>query len=141
MIARAPLTRTRRKPKSQRHFKTPRCVVRGCVRPQMADERCRSHAKQWLDQQWSLQVRVKGECEALGIAGVNCGGVLQAAHGFPRTYLKTRHVLLNGFCICAGHHRWFTSHPLEWTQFMQDQLGDLVYENLRLMALGKNRDD
>jgi hypothetical protein len=102
---------------------------------------------------WSLEVRAKGECEArefrtklLGLdalrgiesvytARIQCGGVLQAAHGFPRTYPRTRHVLLNGFCICAGHHRWFTSHPLEWTQFMIEKLGELPYEELRRLAL------
>lgn len=131
------LARTRRKPKSKRNWKFPRCVIRGCVRPQMIDERCRSHAKQWLDRQWSLEVRKPGECEARGVAGVQCGGVLQAAHGFPRTYAKTRHVLLNGFCICAGHHRWFTTKPLHWTEFMKERLGESVYENLRLMALGR----
>src|SRR5436190_20985059 len=119
------MLRRRAKP---RRFKTPRCVVRGCKRPQMMDERCRSHAKAEADKMWCAEVRAKGECEARGMFGVKCGGALQAAHGFPRTYLRTRHIMLNGFALCAGHHRWFTSYPIQWTAFMQERLGTTVYE-------------
>lgn len=92
------------------------------------------------DALWSQVVRAKGKCEAEGISA-QCGGVLQAAHGFPRTYYGTRWTVLNGFCICAGHHRWFTSHPLEWTAFMIERLGELPYEELRRMALTKVKAD
>jgi hypothetical protein len=98
-----------------------------------------------------LEVRARGSCEAAGWTGIvvaratalgpekvitfACGGALQAAHGFPRTYAPTRHVLLNGFALCAGHHRWFTTKPLHWTQFMIEKLGELPYEELRRLAL------
>lgn len=94
----------------------------------------RTTLRRKADALWSELVRRRGVCEAAGVAGVQCGGVLQAAHGFPRTYYPTRWTPLNGFCICAGHHRWYTSHPIEWLSFMNERLGKLPLEELSRIA-------
>lgn len=127
------------------------CTEGRCHRLRRALMRCATHAVRELDSLWSRLVRAKGRCEARGWItderayngdlGVKCGGMIQAAHGFSRTYGGTRWVLLNGFALCAGHHRWFTSHSLEWTQFMIDKLGPLPYEELRHVAMAAGRPD
>lgn len=98
----------------------------------------RTTLRKRADALWSEIVRSRGACEAAGLTSVRCGGVLQAAHGFPRTYYATRWVVLNGFCICAGHHRWFTSKPIEWTVFMLERLGQHPFEELRRIALAND---
>lgn len=138
-MKRTPLRRKRSRPRA---YKTPRCSYGAgrCKRPAAIDGMCASHRKQHFDHEWSLAVRERGSCEAAGWAvdgesPVTCGGGLQAAHGFPRTYMGTRWVVLNGFCLCAGHHRWFTTKPLHWTEFMLERLGSEPYEELRRLAL------
>lgn len=96
---------------------------------------CLSHAKQEADRLWAAKVKADGLCELQGVDGVRCGGSLQAAHGFSRRYLGTRYVLLNGWALCAGHHRYYTSAPLQWDALMQLRLGPTVYEELRQKAL------
>ena len=145
--ARTPIPRKRTR---ARAYKTPRCTFgKGrCKRPQAVfvgqNGFCKSHARQEADRCWSEEVRSKGKCEAkgwaptwIGAPPVQCGGPLQAAHGFPRTYAATRLIPLNGFALCAGHHRWFTTKPLHWTQFMIERLGTEPYEELRRLALSR----
>jgi hypothetical protein len=141
VITRPPLRRTRRKPKSQRRFKTPRCIVRGCVRAQMVGEMCRSHAKRAADLAWSLEVRRVGKCELAPYHSEKfpCGGVIQACHGISRRYVATRHLPLNGFAMCAAGHRYFGTHPLEWEEVLKAEWGELVYEEMRRLALGSWR--
>jgi hypothetical protein len=103
-------------------------------RRRIASRPKRTTLKRKADALWSELVRRRGACEAAGIAGVQCGGVLQAAHGFPRTYYPTRWTPLNGFCICAGHHRWYTSHPIDWLEFMHVRLGEFPLEELKRLA-------
>lgn len=127
--------------KTKRRWKTPRCSYgKGrCKRPAAMDGMCASHRRLQFDRQWSAEVRRAGECELREYheGRFPCGGVLQAAHGFSRRYAGTRHVLLNGFCICAAAHRYFGMRPLEWDEILRKEWGELVYEELRLMALGR----
>lgn len=67
-------------------------------------------------------VRSLGYCE-------NCGqshGIqLQCAHIISRKYANTRTLFNNAFCLCAGCHRHFTDHPLEFAEYVsRTQLGD-----------------
>jgi hypothetical protein len=100
--------------------------------------RCATHAVRELDSLWARLVRARGVCEAEG-----CGKIdgLQAAHGFSRRYVGTRWVLLNGFCLCNGCHVYYTHEPLGWDDFLRIRWGELVYEELRRLALLGGRPD
>lgn len=73
------------------------------------------------DKLFSLSIRSKGYCEAsLIYPSVKCGGILQCAHITTRGVTALRFDPMNALCLCAGHHRFFTHHPLEWVDFLQD---------------------
>jgi len=125
--------------KKVRRWKTPRCSYgKGrCKRPAVIDGMCASHRRLQFDRDWSAQIRAKGECELRERHQERfpCGGALQAAHGFSRRYAGTRHVPLNGFCICAASHRYWGMRPLEWDEILRAEWGETVYEELRRLAL------
>jgi hypothetical protein len=100
-------------------------------RPARVRKTPRSKLKRMADKLWSQIVRAAGKCRI-------CGSTerLQAAHGFSRRYLGTRHSLINGWCLCAGHHVFYTHRPLEWDAFMRSELGTL-YEPLRAQAMAR----
>ena len=83
------------------------------------------------DRLFSLLIRARGHCES-GRDG--CKGPLQCAHGFSRRYMGTRWVTENCFCLCAGHHLYWTHRPIEWDEWMRLKLGKF-YEPLRHRAL------
>ena len=37
--------------------------------------------------------------------------------------------------MCGSEHYFFTNNPLEWDEFIKDDLGEDVYEELRRLAL------
>lgn len=124
------------KTRKVRARRTP-CVVRGCRRRPRSAGYCLTHAKREADRLWSLVVRGSGEgCEmADRHPTFPCGGPIQAAHGFSRRYRGTRYVLLNGFRICAAAHRYWTERPLEWDELLRERWGEVVYEEMRRLAL------
>ena len=147
-----------RKRPTKRRTRTPRCSKRGCKRAaevmiapldrrsdgvltatlenfEAAKGLCRSHSKQEADRLWATNVKAAGACEMAGVDKVRCGGPLQAAHGLSRRYLGTRYLPLNGFALCAGHHRYYGVHPLEWDALLNLRWGPTVYEELRRLAL------
>jgi hypothetical protein len=83
-------------------------------------------------------VRARGVCEG---DNHGKGGSLQWAHGFSRRYRATRWLPINGFCLCAGCHWFYSTRPLEWSEFMGRMLGEQVYENLRRLALKNEKQD
>jgi hypothetical protein len=83
-------------------------------------------------------VRARGVCEG---DNHGKGGSLQWAHGFSRRYRATRWLPINGFCLCAGCHFYYSLRPLEWGEFMGRMLGEQVYENLRRLALKNEKQD
>lgn len=76
-------------------------------------------------------VRARGVCEAEG----EHNGPLQWAHGFSRSYRAVRWDLRNGFALCAGHHFWFTNHPIEWDNWLQAKWGPDLYIVMRRLAV------
>lgn len=72
------------------------------------------------DKLFSLYVRLEGKCQANTFWGVRCGGSLQCAHITTRGVTALRFDEMNALCLCAGHHRFFTHHPLEWVIFLKD---------------------
>ncbi len=53
------------------------------------------------DTLWSKKVREVGEC-------IICRSKenLHAHHIIPREFKETRHLLINGVCLCAKHHKF-----------------------------------
>lgn len=82
------------------------------------------------DRLWGQIVRSVGRCEICGT-----DQRLQAAHGFSRRYRNTRWLTINGFCLCASHHVYYTHRPLEWDAYLRRVWGDQPYNELRLRAL------
>jgi len=85
------------------------------------------------DKLWSEIVRSRGECEVCSKRPP--GVVLQGAHGFSRRYRGTRWLPINGFCLCSGCHVRYTHDPLAWDDFLRENWGALVREELRGLAL------
>lgn len=66
-----------------------------------------------------------------------CGSteVVQCAHGFSRRYRAVRWDERNAWALCRRHHLYFTHRPLEWEEWMRDEMGDDAYDKLRYDAL------
>lgn len=118
-----------RLPKPRRVGPKARRYIRRGKRPAKVRKTPRSRLKRLADKLWSLAVRAAGKCR---ICGKTDG--LQAAHGFSRRYLGTRHDLRNGWCLCAGCHVRYTHDPLGWDEFLRRELGP-TYEELRAKAM------
>ena len=55
--------------------------------------------------------RSKCLCEASGVYGHQCEGILEWAHIISREYLSTRWFQLNHLCLCSYHHRLLHESP------------------------------
>lgn len=93
------------------------------------------------DRLWSRIIRYGGSCEAWAQQPPKCSGSLQGAHGFSRRYRNTRWLPINGFCLCAAHHTFFTHRFLEWQDWLRQTWGAEVYNELRLTALRAYKPD
>lgn len=78
-------------------------------------------------------VRSLGYCE-------NCGHTdnLQCAHIISRRFAHTRTLFNNAFCLCAGCHRHYTDHPVEFARFVERMIGD-NYEVLHALSLNRSK--
>jgi len=83
------------------------------------------------DKLFSQYIRSLGKCEWCGRRN---GVQLQCAHIFSRRFLVTRWLDLNAMCLCAGCHRKAHDNPIEFTEFVKKELGELAYEDLRTIA-------
>lgn len=63
---------------------------------------------------FSQLIRKRGRCEAAGKDYVNCGGSLQCAHIVTRGVHHLAFDEMNALCLCAGHHRYYTTRNDEW---------------------------
>lgn len=70
------------------------------------------------DSLFSKATRSIGYCQAEGKTKIRCGGGLQTAHITTRSVTYLRYSPMNVLCLCAGHHRFWTNHPLEWMEFI-----------------------
>jgi hypothetical protein len=49
--------------------------------------------------------------------------------------MSTRHMLLNGVSLCVGHHiGWAHGNPLEFHEWIREELGAEAYDELRLLS-------
>lgn len=102
----------------------------------MARKPSRKTLSTTADKLFSRIVRARGYCEASKWGdGVECGGGLQCAHIVGRANRRLRWVFDNALSLCAGHHVWYTNHPLEWFEQVQLYLGEERWKRLRAMAL------
>lgn len=80
----------------------------------------RTSLKAKCDKLASLYYREKTPyCEAAGLDDIQCGGGLQWCHIFGRAILHMRYEPFNNLIMCAGHHRWYGLHPIEWTRMLE----------------------
>ena len=126
LTRRTPLRRKRPTPRRR----GPECIRQRCHRPPFFEGLCRTHTRFLADSLMGASVRAAGRCERCGTSER-----LQWAHGFSRADRSTRYNPLNSFCLCAGCHYYFTMRPTAWTAWMQERLGEHVYEELRRLAL------
>ena len=118
-------------PKPVRRLR-PRKPIARKSRPAKVRKTSRSKLKRQADKLWSEIVRSAGKCRICGSAER-----LQAAHGFSRRYLGTRHDLRNGWCLCSGCHLTMGYRAIEWDMFMHKELGQELYQKLREQALAR----
>lgn len=71
------------------------------------------------DKNFSIKVRSIGICELKGKDKINCGGNLQCMHIITRTNRRLRWDLMNAISGCAGHHRYYTTHPFEFYEIIK----------------------
>lgn len=91
--------------------------------------------KRRMDKNFSLYIRGRGHCES---GREKHAGVLQCAHGFSRRYTATRWDTRNAWCLCAGCHKYYTHHPIEWDEWMRSRMEN--YEAIRLKAIRGSAD-
>ena len=58
-------------------------------------------------------------CELAGRDGIECGGSLQWCHIIGRANLRLRYEPFNNLILCAGHHRWYGLHPVDWVRVLE----------------------
>ncbi len=69
------------------------------------------------DTAFSKVVRSVGYCES---DRPDHKGNLQCAHIIGRSYKTIRVDRRNALCLCAGCHMYFTHHPLEWREWVDE---------------------
>lgn len=96
-----------------------------------------------LDKMVGAIIRSKGICENPRCISVrnNKLPILQWAHIISRRYLNTRWDLDNAFCLCHACHFFFTSHPVEWENFVVEKIGEERYSDLKVRALENRKLD
>lgn len=124
-----------------RRTTSPRCSVQRCDRRANAGQWCKTHAERKADAMFSAYIRNRdGGCIAqtrswLG-AEFSCAGPLQCAHLISRRYHATRFDPLNAVALCAAHHRWLDTHPLEKDEQCREWVpGYKEWDDLRHAAL------
>lgn len=131
---------------ARRGRKPPVPIKRSEKKPSRVRNSKKAKAKHAADLAWSKAVRSKGPCFALGKVYAAfgdgghwrhsfCQGPIQACHIHSRRYLATRTDERNGVPMCAYMHDWFTVRPEDWKTWISKQIGQELYEELRLKAL------
>lgn len=125
-------------PKPEKRLKTPKRIERTC-RPRRKRKGPLAAMRHEADRLWSLIVRAGQACESP--RPHVCRGVYQGCHGFKRDYWNTRWLLINGFKMCQGEHKYFTHHTIEWDEHLRAAWGQPVYDELRALALRAQKPD
>ena len=85
------------------------------------------------------KVRARGYCQIKKIDKKvkACKGFLQTAHIISRSYDRTRWLWQNVLCGCSSHHFYYTHHPDEWRQLINEQGG--LYDKLWEIAWNEGK--
>ena len=75
------------------------------------------------------------------LADENCQGELHAHHLFSRRFKATRWDPRNGATLCAWHHGYMHSRPLQHAVWRIDLRGEVVASELLRAAYGGARPD
>ena len=93
-----------------------------------------------LDAIFSDCVRLAANCceahgEPMLHGNIQCSDNLECAHIHGRRYQIVRHDPMNAVSLCGAHHRWYTDHPVFFTQWLNRHLGpehlDILREKLQ----------
>ena len=118
--------------------KLPRCKIKRCKKIARVSGYCRMHATRAADKAFSIAIRAEGKCygQTKFWQGPTfaCAGPLHCAHLFSRRYRNIRWDTRNAVPLCAGHHKWFDSRPLEKDDMILDHLEE-EYMDLHDLAL------
>lgn len=97
------------------------------------DKKLRSKA----DKLCAAYIKSINRCEASGWrknkdgSPSKCSSRYEWAHIITRGCQKLRHDPRNSLCLCNVCHRWFTMHPLEFAEFVNERFNGR-YDELRL---------
>lgn len=96
----------------------------------MTGPRKKASASKEADLLFGKIVRSPGRC-------VECGSTfaIQCAHGFSRRYRSVRWDRRNAWPLCRADHMRFTHNPLLWDLWLHDAWGDVLYAEMRDLAL------
>lgn len=122
-----------------RGFCSHSCEKRGERNPARRTMRANGKvAKATADKWFSLIIRSSGQCYQCGESDPR---QLQCAHIFSRRYLDTRWDEDNALCLCAACHMFFTHRPIEWEDFVSEEIGWDAYLRLRARAIKVTKPD
>ena len=116
----------------------PRCRIKRCKRIARISGYCKTHATKEADRKFSLVIRAGGRCygQTAFWTGPSfaCAGPLHCAHLFSRRYRNIRWDTRNAVPLCAGHHKYFDTRPIEKDDMMLNWL-EMDYTTLHDLAL------
>ena len=130
-------------------MKSARCKKQRCSKPVRAHDLCASHAQMEADALFSKQIRHwYGSCVADDKSSsfwqgpyFACSGRLSCAHLISRGYHSTRWEFDNAVALCASHHRWLDTHPLQKDDMCEAWLGEERWNELRVQAKALTKPD
>ena len=71
----------------------------------------------------------------------SCYGRLECAHLIRRGFHSIRWDPRNAVALCAGHHAYFTEHPIAWRVWCDELRGPVVMRELLHKAYGLEKVD
>jgi hypothetical protein len=87
--------------------------------------------KRKCDVLFSKIVRSLGYCEKCGERNY---AKLSTSHIMSRRFSVTRCMRSNAQCLCHGCHLYFTNHPVEFTRWLFETIGEAEYDRLYQLA-------
>ena len=98
-------------------------------------KRAKTGVDKRLDDTWSKLVKVKFSAKCAVCGNMNS---LNSHHIYSRAKMSLRWSLLNGICLCVGHHIGvrFSAHktPVEFNEWLVYKMGVKFMDELKLIA-------